>query len=252
MGREIKRVALDWKWPLDKVWEGYVNPHYKKCADCDGLGSTASAKALERIVSLLMIAGEDSLKRPAGFIPQGRCIETPTYPGSPHKRLYPHPYLIEAGVTDPGDNLHELTKGLAGREPSFLGHDACDRWSAARKIIAAAGLPDEWGTCKTCKGDGIAPDSKAAYDAWEKHEPPAGDGYQLWETVSEGSPISPVMPNASSLAHWLADNRVSAGPGAFLTFNQWLKFIEGPGWAMSGVHDAKGWRSGVEAAIDPA
>lgn len=39
MGREIKRVALDFEWPIDKVWKGYINPHYdvysEKCSECD-------------------------------------------------------------------------------------------------------------------------------------------------------------------------------------------------------------------------
>jgi hypothetical protein len=42
MGRELKRVPLDFKWPEDKVWEGYLNPHYAKshnCAVCAGSGS---------------------------------------------------------------------------------------------------------------------------------------------------------------------------------------------------------------------
>ena len=28
MGRELKRVPLDFDWPLNKPWEGFVNPHY--------------------------------------------------------------------------------------------------------------------------------------------------------------------------------------------------------------------------------
>ena len=28
MGRELKRVPLDFQWPENKVWDGYLNPHY--------------------------------------------------------------------------------------------------------------------------------------------------------------------------------------------------------------------------------
>ena len=41
MGREIKRVALDFNWPLEEVWPGFVNYFYNHCAicvDCDGTG----------------------------------------------------------------------------------------------------------------------------------------------------------------------------------------------------------------------
>ncbi len=41
MGREIKRVALDFDWPIGEVWTGFLNPYYAeqvKCPTCDGLG----------------------------------------------------------------------------------------------------------------------------------------------------------------------------------------------------------------------
>jgi hypothetical protein len=44
--------------------------------------------------------------------------------------------------------------------------------------------------CPECKGDGHIWSSKEAEtmcDNWKKSEPPLGDGYQLWETTSEGS-----------------------------------------------------------------
>jgi len=37
-------------------------------------------------------------------------------------------------------------------------------------------------------------------------EPPKGDGYQCWETTSEGAPISPVFKTFDKLCEWLADN----------------------------------------------
>ena len=46
MGREIKRVAADFNWPLEKVWRGYINPFYvhsHQCPDCkNGYGEVAS------------------------------------------------------------------------------------------------------------------------------------------------------------------------------------------------------------------
>lgn len=41
MGREIKRVPLDFAWPLDEVWDGFLNPLYKgrKCECEHGLSS---------------------------------------------------------------------------------------------------------------------------------------------------------------------------------------------------------------------
>lgn len=48
MGREIKRVALDFVWPLNKVWTGYTdNPYYDDnhtCESCNGSGYAPQAQ----------------------------------------------------------------------------------------------------------------------------------------------------------------------------------------------------------------
>ena len=41
MGRELKRVPLDFSWKLNKVWDGYLNNHHgEQCPFCDGSGSS--------------------------------------------------------------------------------------------------------------------------------------------------------------------------------------------------------------------
>jgi len=104
----------------------------------------------------------------------------------------------------PTDKMTELTIGLAGRTPSFMGHDSIDQHNAVRKIKQAAGLPEDWGTCEACGGEGTSPASRAAYEAWEPTAPPTGPGWQLWENVSEGSPISPVFTTPEELATWMS------------------------------------------------
>jgi len=55
-------------------------------------------------------------------------------------------------------------------------------------------------------------------------DPPKGDGWQLWETTSEGSPVSPVFKTAEELAEWCAENAT-----AFADFRasreDWLKMF---------------------------
>lgn len=51
-------------------------------------------------------------------------------------------------------------------------------------------------------------------------EPPVGDGYQCWETTSEGSPISPVFPSLNELCEWLADN-ATIFADIHITAEQW-------------------------------
>ena len=226
MGRELKRVPLDFDWPQSKVWEGYVNPHYERCPTCKGSGTTTARQRLQDLVSLLMLSGSDAQRR--------KC----------------HPWLMEAPLFKTrgktcGPDMAELTQALAGREPSFLGHNSSDGWRAECKILAAAGLPETWGYCPDCDGHGIPREKCAAYDAWERTEPPGGAGYQIWETVSEGSPISPVFATPEELAQHMAGTRWGADKGT--SYEQWLKFILGPGCAVSMISDANGIRTGVQA-----
>jgi hypothetical protein len=188
MGRELRRVPLDFDWPLNKVWQGYVPPEWRPCPsdDCEN-GSTVVGAWIEAIAHLLLMVGE------AGIT--GRSL---------------HPWLEAVPLAPrkkPGPQSAEFSGGLAGRAPAGpFGHDACDRWAATKAIIKAAGLPDEWGTCPTCKGHAIHPDDLEASETWKGAEPPEGAGYQLWETTSEGSPVSPVFATLDELCEYAAAN----------------------------------------------
>lgn len=67
--------------------------------------------------------------------------------------------------------------------------------------------------------------------------------YQMYETVTEGTPISPVMETPEELAQWLADNEPA---GIRFPYVAWLKMIK-VGWAPSLVATSSGGVvSGVE------
>lgn len=229
MGREIKRVALDFKPEIGKVWEGFLNPHYRHCPHCKH-GTTTGRSRLEDLVSLLMLSGTDARS------------------GRAHPYLYDAPLYSTSGHEAPSRDLGDLTAGLAGREPSSMGHDACDRYSAVKKIIAVAGMSEDWGICPSCKGDAVGSTVKEVYEAWTETPPPSGDGYQLWETTSEGSPLTPVFATPEELARYCSDNRVSSFGAGTESYSTWLKFIKGPAWAPSMVMQGGKIQSGVEAA----
>lgn len=112
----------------------------QKCPDCDGRGVTESRKALEHLVHLILIAGEDSAAEKGRFV---------------------HPWLKNAGLTGVGSTLHEVTSRLSNRPlNTILGYDAIDRWRATKTIVNAAGLDESWGTCETCKGEGFLEESE--------------------------------------------------------------------------------------------
>lgn len=221
MGREVKRVSLEFDWPLNERWEGYVNPHYRRCPDCDGKGLAPHGRYLEDVARMITLGG--------------------SYPDG-------HPAMRRGRDSAPGPEWAALSGALAGRAPRPpFGHDSCDQWGVAKALCEAAGLDEKWGWCSACEGEGIDPEARDAYEAWERTEPPAGDGWQMWETTSEGSPISPVFKSPEALAQWLADNNASAFGSQGATYEQWLSMIR-VGWAPSAVAVDGRLTSGVDAA----
>jgi hypothetical protein len=139
MGREIKRVPLDFDWPIDEVWYGYLISYcVDDCKDCRKFAKIMKIKIDEEI----------------------NCPKFPTY------------------------------------------------------------------------------------------DPPNGDGFQMWETTSDGSPISPVFETPEELAKWLADTGTSSFGYKTESYETWLKFIKGPGWAPSMMSDGQKIVSGVKGMED--
>ncbi len=112
--------------------------------------------------------------------------------------------------------------------------------------------------CTTCEGESeVWPQVQpASYEVdqlpsyYREGSPSAHEwGWQMWETTSEGSPISPVCDTPEELARWLADNGASSFADSTATYEQWLAMI-GQGWAPSAILTQDGLRSGVEAATD--
>jgi hypothetical protein len=134
--------------------------------------------------------------------------------------------------------------------PSDLGHDAINAGVVIRARCEREGIDD---TCPTCKGHGSIEKyegQRAEAEAWEPTDPPQGDGWQLWETVSEGSPISPVFAAPEELAHWMASPAYTWGAvksdADRPTYESALRFV-GEGWAPSFVFSPQtGVVSGVE------
>lgn len=91
--------------------------------------------------------------------------------------------------------------------------------------------------CPVCEGEGRK---------CPKIEVPRGPAYQMWETCSEGSPISPPFETQEELAHWLADSGASSFGSRRASYEQWLQMIQAE-WAPSAVFTPEtGLVSGVE------
>ncbi len=231
MSREVKRVPLDFDWEMDKRWQGYLMPEALQvpdCPECKGSGMTSARKWVEQITTLLLQLNTDLSSQA-----QGRHL---------------HPYLQDTGPRAagrrPSPDIAEFAIGLAGRGEAGRFHDAIDTWVATDKVIAAAGLdPEVWGKCLNCSGSGSIEayeGQSADAEKWECTEPPVGEGWQLWETVSEGSPISPVFDSAENLAHWIADSKQAQ------SYESALKFVN-VGWAPSMMLSSAGLQTGIDA-----
>jgi hypothetical protein len=83
-----------------------------------------------------------------------------------------------------------------------FGHDSINAGVCIEARCTREGVPH---TCMRCSGTGeIWPSEevKQRHDEWQKQEPPTGNGYQLWEDCSEGSPVSPVFASLDKLCAW--------------------------------------------------
>lgn len=289
MGRELKRVPLDFDQPLNEVWKGFLNPLYvaKQCPDCEGSGGSEHANILKnKWYGYVPFNPEERGSKPFAVdnpyirsLAHRNCREdddgerVSSIVAREVSRLCSHfngqwchhlgsqdvAALVEAGRLM--DLTHTWTKdgGWTAKEPAYLptpeevnnwsidgfGHDSINQWVCVKAECKINGWPEE---CSTCKGEGeIWPseEAKKAYDEWEQYEPPEGEGYQIWETVSEGSPISPVFATPEELAGYMTTTRWGADKGT--PYNTWLKFINGPGWAPSMIGTSQGIQSGVAA-----
>jgi hypothetical protein len=291
MGREVHRVPLDFNWPMHKKWEGYVNPYYDKmmpCAACGGTGYNKVGKFLSdswyRHMAQEMFGaffGDNILSawsRPqlerAGWsssvcdnIEMAQRFEFTTLTHWSDKLVQEEiDTLVEEG------RLHDLTSTWSAEDgwqrkedipnptpdevavwgSRGFGHDAINQHICVEARAKRFGITDL--TCKECNGSGeywSNPEDKVAAEAWERSDPPEGEGWQMWETTSEGSPVSPVFAAPEELARWLADTEASTFGSMTADYETWLKMIKGSGWAMSMASSSEtGLVSGVEAVAE--
>jgi hypothetical protein len=257
MGRELKKVTAEFDWPLQKVWEGYVNPHYRhchNCTTCEGSGFNPATKVL---------SNEWYGKNDYDWVPYSYKRADGTIHRRQHNRsAWSHDLTQhEVDALIKGNRLIDFTHDWTGKEwvkkdppviptaeevnewsKQGLGHDGINQHICVKARAEKLGI---YGDCPICKGKGEiwdTPEDEKAAAAWKRTEPPVGSCFQIWETVSEGSPISPPLEKPEDLATWMFTKYPEDG-----TYEQWVKFIKGPGWAPSGVISGGRWMSGVEA-----
>jgi len=241
MSREVKRVPLDFKYKLNEVYEGYINPtKSQSCPKCNGNGTSKEYA----IYSSLWYGNNSGLYVPNPYRENARY----------------NPTALQYNLNEDDikalmnrDRLSGFKKGYIPtpkevnqhyiKEP--FGHDSLNQWIVIDARLKKLNLPSE---CSKCKGTGYYWGSKEKedrYNNWVSFEPPIGEGYQIWETISEGSPVSPIFDIPKDLAEWMVNNDKTITKDT--TLEQWVKFIEKEGYAPSLVAKNGVCKSGVEA-----
>jgi hypothetical protein len=270
MGREVKRVPLDFDWPLNERWEGYLNPFYRycgKCPACNGSGYSPEAQQLHdqwygyadfwpALTGSAYIRTDDpfvvafatrnieqcqiaTLIRFYGTTNKAACVsmECERLTGMWNGQWCHHLDKDDIAALIAADRLWDFTRVARTPEQEAIvkqklsdggnswlpesngytptpeevnrwslqgmGHDSINEGVCVRAKCERMGYA---AYCTVCDGEGDVWDTsehKAASEAWERVGPPVGDGWQLWETVSEGSPTSPVFPDGEALADWM-------------------------------------------------
>lgn len=257
MGRKVRRVPLGFDHPLNETWPGFLMPDKFDEKPCPAgeqcMNGSTPARAWAQVVVRLLLQLDDDRHAHAQGRPMHPYFDSLPTPSRTHDNLMDRHFRDRRPtVPRPSPDIAELGTGLAGRPSGFLGHDSIDTWRATDTVVKAAGLdPDKWGICPACGGHASLeayPGQRDEAEAWEPAEPPTGEGWQLWETVSAGSPISPVFDSAQGLARWLATyegadaNNQSGGP---MPYEAALAFVM-EGWAPSGMITAGGVHEGSE------
>lgn len=326
MSRKLYRVPMDFSWPLNKTWGGYLNPYYAQCTDCpdcdngyDRAGGRPDANAalfhqqwygyvpfdpatygaepisqfdpaiwdlaranVDHAPDYYMTRGEQhahlTFKAAAmdGFPGEERpLVPFPTFDRESAvrreaRRLYRVCYrdqwchhLIQADVEAlleadrlwhftrvPRDGAQALVVAIRmafhdtnswlpeanGHHPTAaevnawsrgrgLGHDSLNAGICIEARCKREGVP--W-SCARCNGSGRvwpSEEIKRQCDEWKEEEPPVGDGYQLWEDCSEGSPVSPVFATIEDLCAW-AEDHATTFASYKATKDEWRKMLD--------------------------
>lgn len=122
------------------------------CTACDHSGFTVDYRWIEGILYLVFTAGSDHFDQDRGRDIHPWLLRLPLPPAG-------LPVLGYSHIRRPTKALAALTDGLAGYKGDSLGYGGGAVYTAMKKLIAAAGLPEDWGICGVCKGAGEVPDA---------------------------------------------------------------------------------------------
>lgn len=261
MGYQVRRVAIDFDWPLDEPWIGFCLPvcddvdegGEAPCSACDTSGWSPKSRSIIRqwhgspepfdpvAHGYDLFAEDDPLviskavrdftvyNHLNGIEPVGEALATQCREVIRH---WNSSLRFFVSIEDIRGMLRRANKPEA---ETFTVTDWKKRMSETLDGVYEYHLPhvraEREGrdpACACCKGKSVLK-MAAEGDVQAGDEPPVGDGWQLWETVTAGSPVTPVFATSRALAEHLVDTGRSGSRPA--SREDWITFVEGPGWA---------------------
>jgi hypothetical protein len=96
------------------------------------------------------------------------------------------------------------------------------------------------------KDEGRPPDPDYYMPNWSPEE---RTHFMMYQTTSEGTPISPVFATPEELARWLVDNNATAFVDQTASYEAWLRIAHG-GYAPSAIMVSGEMQSGVQALAE--
>jgi len=236
--RELRRVPLDFDWPLNQVWKGYINPYKSmECKSCMGSGLNSATKKLDDDwYTHSRTDGQEGWQYHLeqedvqALIDAGRLMDFTHVPINDEQIE-----IVKKKILDGGNSRLPFNNGYiptaeevniwAREKGKGIKHDSTNRYICVKSRAERLGV---YGECPYCKGDGKlwqSDEIKRLHDDWQSFEPPLGDGFQLWETTSEGSPMSPVFESLNKLCEWAADNETIFGSSK-ISKDQWMSILD--------------------------
>ncbi len=107
-------------------------------------------------------------------------------------------------------------------------------------------LEDEYKSMSYEEYDGSRPIAEDYMPNWDVRE---NIMFMMYETTTEGTPLSPAFKKKEELAHWLAETKASAFGNYTATYEEWLSMIEQSNSVPSIVITPSGVNTGVSATL---